>query len=123
VERITLDVVPIPSADDRTDQNRATEKTPMSGIQPEIDSAAEPVQSHIEPVEVAVLLSVVFDGISRIRPDLQMVLDSRGIDRQAFSRDVAGLIAGLIANTGIDWDRPLSEGEGPDGPLSLPRLS
>jgi hypothetical protein len=50
----------------------------------------------IEPVEVAVLLSLIFDGMSQIRPDLKMILESRGIDGDRFSHDVRHLMTVMI---------------------------
>jgi len=50
----------------------------------------------IEPVEVAVLLSLIFDGMSPMRPDLAMILERRGIDRARFSHDVRQLITVMI---------------------------
>lgn len=50
----------------------------------------------IEPVEVAVLLSLIFDGMSTMRPDLAMILESRGIDRDRFSHDVRQLITVMV---------------------------
>jgi len=68
-------------------------------------TCGDDVQSEIESVEVAVLLSVIFDGLSQMRPDLQMILDGRGIDRQKFSRDVRELVAVMITHPEADWEK------------------
>lgn len=58
------------------------------------------IRSDVEPEEIAVLLTMISDGINNMRPDLLMILASRGIDKEKFSRDVKRLITAMITNTG-----------------------
>lgn len=59
-------------------------------------TSGETVAPGIEPVEVAVLLSLIFDGMSPIRPDLEMILKSRGIDKDRFAQDVRHLVTVMV---------------------------
>ena len=58
-----------------------------------------------EPEEIAVLLTMITDGINNMRPDLQMILASRGIDKEKFSRDARRLITAMITNSGMNNTR------------------
>jgi len=72
--------------------------------QAEVSTAHETTRHGIEPVEVAVLLSVIFDGVSQIRPDLQMILTSRGIDGDKFSQDVRQMVSTMITVPETRWE-------------------
>jgi AcrR family transcriptional regulator len=74
-----------------------------SAIQTGMDEGS--IRSDVEPEEIAVLLTMISDGITNMRPDLQMILAGRGIDGERFSRDVRHLIAGMIASSGGTADR------------------
>jgi len=69
-------------------------------IQAGIDDGS--IRSDVEPEELAVLLSIISDGITNLRPDLQMILAGRGVDREKFSRDVRRLVTVMIANPGLE---------------------
>jgi len=58
------------------------------------------IRSDVEPEEIAILLTMISDGINNMRPDLLMILASRGIDKEKFSRTVKRLIMAMITNTG-----------------------
>ena len=64
----------------------------------------EQTRQEIEPVEVAVLLSVIFDGVSQMRPDLQMILASQGIDGNKFSHDVRQMVTTMITVPEARWE-------------------
>jgi hypothetical protein len=55
--------------------------------------------TEIEPVEIAVLLSLIFDGMSQIRPDLKMILEQKGVCQEQFSHDVSTLVTTMITTT------------------------
>jgi AcrR family transcriptional regulator len=57
------------------------------------------IRSDVEPEEIAVLLTMISDGINNMRPDLLMILASRGIDKEKFSRDVKRLVTAMITST------------------------
>lgn len=67
-------------------------------IQAGIDDGS--IRSDVEPEEIAVLLTMISDGINNMRPDLLMILASKGIDKEKFSRDVKRLITAMITNSG-----------------------
>lgn len=58
------------------------------------------IRSDVEPEEIAVLLTMISDGINNMRPDLLMILASRGIDKEKFSKDIKRLITAMITTTG-----------------------
>lgn len=76
----------------------------MTLNEPDNSGSDKSVPQSIEPVEVAVLLSLIFYGISPMRPDLQMILESRGIDREKFSHDVRHLVTVMVTTPEARWE-------------------
>lgn len=52
----------------------------------------------LDPVEVTVFLTMIVKGLTEMRPDLQNVLESRGIDKHRFFADVAGFVHCMLMN-------------------------
>jgi TetR/AcrR family transcriptional regulator len=56
------------------------------------------IRSDLDPVEVTVFLTMILKGLTEMRPDLQKVLEGRGIDQDRFFADVAGFAHSMLMN-------------------------
>ncbi len=70
----------------------------LSAIQAGMNEGS--IRSDVEPEEIAVLLTLISDGIINMRPDLVMILASKGVDKEKFALDVKRLITAMITRSG-----------------------
>ncbi|MCD1295295.1 TetR/AcrR family transcriptional regulator [Methanocella sp. CWC-04] len=50
----------------------------------------------LDPAEAAIIFTMVLESVPNMRPDLKSVLDSRGIDRSKFSKDIGDFIGNML---------------------------